>query len=211
MSLAVNEAKYATTATPKEFWSVWTEKFNNEKEQENFTQTLFNLKQKALPQNNNTDLFKSRYYTTIKYFNQLGKFETAVTEQDKLLYSLCSKERLLELMFRYILYDDGIKKIARYQQYFAITKTMQRIEKIGSNSKRKGGVIWHTQGSGKSLTMVILAEMIALSKKIKNPKIILVTDRIDLNSQITETFQKCNIPVEEAATGKHLIELIKSQ
>lgn len=210
LSLAVNEAKYATTATPKEFWSVWTEKFNNEKEQENFTQTLFNLKQKALPQNNNTELFKSRYYSTIKYFDQLGKFETAVTEQDRLLYSLCSKERLLELMFRYILYDDGIKKIARYQQYFAITKTMQRIEKIGSNSKRKGGVIWHTQGSGKSLTMVILAEMIALSKKIKNPKIILVTDRIDLNSQITETFQKCNIPVEEAATGKHLIELIKS-
>ena len=54
LSLAVNEGKYATTATPKEFWSVWTEKFNNEKEQENFTQTLFNLKQKALPQNKNT-------------------------------------------------------------------------------------------------------------------------------------------------------------
>lgn len=210
LSLAVNEAKYATTATPKEFWSVWTEKFLNQKEQEGFTKALFDLKQKALPQNHNTELFKTRYYFTIKYFNEKGKLETAVTEQDRLIYNLCRKERLLELMYRYILFDDGIKKIARYQQYFAITKTMQRIEKINTNGKRKGGVIWHTQGSGKSLTMVMLAEMIALSKKIKNPKIILVTDRIDLNSQISETFQKCNIPIEEAATGKHLIELIKS-
>lgn len=210
LSLAVNEAKYATTATPKEFWSVWTEKFSTQKEEENYTKILFDLKQKELPHNNSTEIFKTRYYSTIKHFKELNKLEKEVTSQDRLLYNLCRPERLLELMFRFILFDDGIKKICRYQQYFAITKTMKRIEKIGSDGKRKGGVIWHTQGSGKSLTMVMLAEMIALSKKIKNQKIILVTDRIDLNSQITETFQKCNIPVEEAATGKHLIELIKS-
>lgn len=209
-SLAVNDAKYATTATPKKFWSVWKEKFINQKQEEAFISNLYNLKQQSLPQNINSDLFKSRYWSTIKHFYELGKLELAVTHQDQLIYSLCRPERLLNLIFSFVLYDDGIKKITRYQQYFGIIKTIRQIEKVGADGKRKGGVIWHTQGSGKSLTMVMLAEQIALSKKIKNPKIILVTDRVDLNSQITETFQKCNIPVEEAATGKHLIELLKS-
>ncbi|MBL1220276.1 type I restriction endonuclease subunit R [Chryseobacterium sp. L7] len=210
LALAVNEAKYATTATPKEFWNVWKEKFINGNEEEQYNQQLFDLKQQPLSPEHNGTIFKTRYYSTLQYFNELGKNETILTEQDKLLYNICKPERLLELMFKYILFDDGIKKVARYQQYFAITKTLKRIENIGSDGKRKGGVIWHTQGSGKSLTMVMLAEMIALSKKIKNPKIILVTDRVDLNTQITETFQKCNIEVKEAATGKHLVELIKS-
>ncbi|HUH34946.1 MAG TPA: HsdR family type I site-specific deoxyribonuclease [Moheibacter sp.] len=210
LSLAVSEAKYATTATPIKFWSVWKEKFTTSKDEISFQQDLFDLKQAELPKDIHTKVFKSRYGSTIKYFTELGKLEVAVTEQDRLLYSICSPNRLLELMFRFVLFDEGIKKITRYQQYFGITKTIQRIEKIDHSGRRKGGVIWHTQGSGKSLTMVMLAEQIALSKKIKNPKIILVTDRIDLNSQITETFQKCNIPVEEAATGKHLIELLKS-
>lgn len=210
LSLAVSEAKYATTVTPIKFWSVWKEKFLNEKQEKDFNQDLFDLKQAELPKESNAEIFKSRYFSTIQHFKELKKEVQKVTEQDRLLYSLCRPERLLELMFRFILFDDGIKKITRYQQYFGITKTIKRIEQLGSNGKRKGGVIWHTQGSGKSLTMVMLAEQIALSKKIKNPKIILVTDRIDLNSQITETFQKCNIPVEEASTGKHLIELLKS-
>jgi len=210
LSLAVSDAKYATTATPAKFWSVWKEKFTSAKKEASFFQNLFDLKQQELPTDSHTEIFKTRYWPTIKHFKELGKLEVAVTEQDKLLYSICDPKRLLELMFSFILYDEGIKKIARYQQYYGITKTIKQIEDIGASGKRKGGVIWHTQGSGKSLTMVMLAEQIALSKKIKNPKIILVTDRIDLNSQITETFQKCNIPVEEAATGKHLIELLKS-
>lgn len=210
LSLAVSDAKYATTATPAKFWSVWKEKFTSAKKEASFFQNLFDLKQQELPTDSHTEIFKTRYWSTIKHFKELGNLEVAVTEQDKLLYSICDPKRLLELMFSFILYDEGIKKIARYQQYYGITKTIKQIEDIGASGKRKGGVIWHTQGSGKSLTMVMLAEQIALSKKIKNPKIILVTDRIDLNSQITETFQKCNIPVEEAATGKHLIELLKS-
>lgn len=210
LALAVNEAKYATTATPKEFWNVWKEKFLNGTQESEYDQQLFDLKQQPLSPENNGTIFKTRYYATLKYFDELAKNETLPTEQDKLLYNICRPDRLLELMFKYILFDDGIKKIARYQQYFAITKTLKRIEDIGADGKRKGGVIWHTQGSGKSLTMVMLAEMIALNKKIKNPKIIMVTDRVDLNTQITETFQKCNIQVQEAATGKHLVELIKN-
>ena len=77
--------------------------------------------------------------------------------------------------------------------------------------KRKGGVIWHTQGSGNRLTMVMLAQAIALEKSIRNPKIIFVTDRTDLDEQITGTFEKCGISVNNAATGKKLVQLLESK
>src|SRR5690606_10631044 len=125
-----------------------------------------------------------------------------------LLFSLCKPERLLDMIFNFTVYDEGVKKIARYQQYFAVTNTLQRIARKDSEGKRLGGVIWHTQGSGKSLTMVMLAQLIATHPEIKNPKIVLVTDRIDLDDQITDTFRKCKIPVENALTGKHLGELL---
>ena len=210
MGLAVNEAKYATTGTPKEFWNVWIEKFTKKYTEQDFLQELNNIKQAPLPNDERTEIFKTRYAATFKRFNELEKDVVMLTEQDKMIYSICRPERFLELMYQYVLYDDGIKKIARYQQYFGIKKTIKRIEKVGTDGKRRGGVIWHTQGSGKSLTMAMLAQMIALNKKIKNPKIVLVTDRIDLNDQITETFKKCKIDVIEAATGKHLIDLLNS-
>ena len=84
---------------------------------------------------------------------------------------------------------------------------VRRIE----GGRRRGGVIWHTQGSGKSLTMVMLAQAIILDKEIRNPKIILVTDRTDLDRQITGTFRKCQIRVENATTGSKLVELLNSK
>ena len=89
-------------------------------------------------------------------------------------------------------------------------QTMQRIRHI-EGGRRRGGVIWHTQGSGKSLTMVMLAQAIILDKEIRNPKIILVTDRTDLDRQITGTFRKCQIRVENATTGSKLVELLNSK
>lgn len=210
ISLAVNEARYATTATQKEFWSVWKEVFRTKEEGIQYGDAIRQLKNNELPNTERTAIFKQRFSTVLQYFNQLQKEELIVTEQDKLLFSLCQKSRLLELIFNYIIYDDGVKKITRYQQYFAIKETLKRISVPDANGKRTGGVIWHTQGSGKSLTMVMLAQLIATHKTIKNPKIILVTDRIDLNTQITETFQKCHVDVTEANTGKHLVELINS-
>lgn len=210
ISLAVSEAKYATTATSKEFWSVWKEVFRTDNEEVDYTTTLRELKNRALPNDERTAIFNQRFRYVLNYFNFLEQEEVLVTEQDKLLFSLCQPKRLLDLIFNYIVFDDGVKKITRYQQFFAIKETLKRISKADEKGKRIGGVIWHTQGSGKSLTMVMLAQMIATHPSIKNPKIILVTDRIDLNTQITETFQKCHVSVEEALTGKHLVELINS-
>ena len=210
ISLAVSEAKYATTGTSKEFWSVWKEIFRTKDEGSQYANAIKEIKNSELPNTERTAIFTQRFKNVLHYFNELEKEEVIVTEQDKLLFSVCQKERLLDLIFNYIVYDDGIKKITRYQQYFAIKETLKKISKADANGKRTGGVIWHTQGSGKSLTMVMLAQLIASSDEIKNPKIILVTDRIDLNTQITETFQKCHVPVQEAQTGKDLVDLIKS-
>lgn len=210
VGLAVNEARYATTATSKEFWSVWKEQFRNKQEEQAYTQTLQQHKNAPLPDNDRTVLFRERFRYVLQYFNQLEQEDLTITEQDKLLYNICRKERLLDLMYHFILFDDGIKKITRYQQYFAVKWTLERISKVQPDGKRQGGVIWHTQGSGKSLTMVILAQLIAMHPDIKNPKIVLVTDRVDLDDQITETFKKCGKPVMNAATGEKLVELLET-
>jgi len=145
-----------------------------------------------------------------QYFDELEKEDVQTTIQDEYLYGLCRPERLLDIAFSFILFDNGAKKIARYQQYFAIKKAMHRIVHL-EGGKRKGGVVWHTQGSGKSLSMVMLAQAIAMEKTIRNPKIILVTDGTDLDRQITGTFRKCGMFVDNATTGQRLVDLLESK
>ena len=128
--------------------------------------------------------------------------------QDKALHSLLKPERLLELIYQYIVFDNKEKKICRYQQYFAVAATIERIAHRKGDSQRPGGVIWHTTGSGKSLTMVMLAKALALAPEILNPKIVLVTDRVDLDDQIYKTFHACGKDVVQAKSGEHLIDLI---
>lgn len=130
-----------------------------------------------------------------------------IDEIDITLYSLFEKERFLDILEYFIIFDGKDKKVARYNQYFAIKKTIKRINDI-KDGKRDGGVIWHTQGSGKSLTMSMLTKII--SRKIKGAKVIVVTDRIDLDEQIHKTFQNTSISVNKANSGKHLINLIKN-
>jgi len=211
MSLAVNEAKYATTATPKEFWGFWKEIFKTNEEESEWLNTIQITKEKQVDTNDWNKLI-DWHEKRNEFVANTVKTATTVTEQDKLLFSFCEPSRLLNIIFNFTLYDDGDKKITRYQQYFAVKNTLSRISKK-VNNKYPGGVIWHTQGSGKSLTMVMLAQLIASHPEIKNPKIILVTDRIDLDSQITETFQKCQFPVENAEVGasKEIIKKLKGE
>ena len=210
LGIATSSASYATTGTQAKFWSKWRELFLNQQEESEYSDSIFELVNTPLLISQKESVFSSRFRYTGNYFEERGKKPIETTEQDRYLYSLCRPERLLDLLFNFTVYDDGVKKIARYQQYFAIKKVMERIRHI-EGGRRKGGVIWHTQGSGKSLTMVMLAQAIALDRGIRNPKIILVTDRTDLDRQITGTFKKCGIYVENATTGKRLIKLLESK
>lgn len=210
LGVATSSASYATTATPIKFWAKWREQFLDKNEENNYLATIQQLVNTPLSDKQKDALFSSRYRYVRKHFEEMESESVEPTVQDRYLYSLCRPERLLDLIYNFTVYDDGIKKVARYQQYFAIKKVMERIRPL-DGGKRKGGVIWHTQGSGKSLTMVMLAQAIVLENTIRNPKIILVTDRTDLDRQITSTFKKCGIYVENAATGAKLIELLESK
>jgi type I restriction enzyme R subunit len=130
------------------------------------------------------------------------------TEQDRVLVSMLSKNRLLELIRYFTLYDNGVKKICRYQQFFGIQKTMRRI-KGEDGVKARGGVIWHTQGSGKSLTMVMLVKRIIADPAIVNPRFVLVNDRIYLDKQLRDNFTKTQMKPCRANTGRGLIKLLK--
>lgn len=207
MVVCQNDAKYATCGTVEKFWSVWKEELSPSNE-EYFKEQLFRLINSPLTdsvKNKTVESYQGNKDEVLRYFNNI---ERTPSLQDKALYSLLSPSRLLTLTYQYIVFDNNIKKIARYQQYFAIEETIKRISAVKGDSKRSGGVIWHTTGSGKSLTMVMLAKALILKKDIINTKVILVTDRVDLDDQIWSTFYACGVDVVRARTGKHLIELI---
>lgn len=210
LGISTNEASYATNGTPEKFWSIWHEKFNSQAEEKQYREHLQALKNQPLLPEQKNKLFGERFKYVRAYFDALEAENILPVAQDEYMAGLCRPERLLDLAFNYTLFDNGEKKIARYQQYFVIKKAMERI-RVLENGKRKGGVIWHTQGSGKSLTMVMLAQAIALEKSIVNPKIVLVTDRVDLDEQITGTFRKCGMFVENATTGQRLVDLLQSK
>ena len=210
LGIANSFASYATTGTEMKFWAKWTEQFASKEEEATYFTELNRLVNEPLKKEQKEKLFATRYHYVKSHFEEMEKEQLSPTFQDEYLYSLCRPERLLELIFSYTLYDNGVKKVARYQQYFAVKKTMERISGL-EGGKRRGGVIWHTQGSGKSLTMVMLAQAIVLNKSIKNPKIVLVTDRTDLDRQITATFKKCGSYADNAKTGTHLVELLESK
>lgn len=203
MVLAVNknEARYATTGTPARFWSKWREDVADAE--------LAPLLERPLPEAVKASLFDLA-------FAELGVREEIapylmgrqVTGQDRALYALCRPERLLEMAWAFTVFDGGVRKIARYQQVFAIREVLARVKQTDDNGKRRGGIVWHTQGSGKSLTMVMLARALALEPSIRNPRIVLVTDRVDLDKQLGNTFAACGLAPDRAESGRHLVELV---
>lgn len=129
-------------------------------------------------------------------------------EQDRIFISLFSIRRLLELTRYFVLFDANVKKICRYQQYFAIKEIIKTVSQYNSGGVRKGGVIWHTQGSGKSLTMVMLAKYLLMELSDISPKVVVVTDRRELDNQIAGTFAHTRLIPAQATSGANLVDLI---
>jgi type I restriction enzyme R subunit len=201
LALNKNSAMYATTGSAAKFWSVWKEPQMNNGERE--FEKLAALVKQPLPD----DLIAK----ISAIFDLKAKALTSdrlVTEQDKALFSLCRPERLLELAWKFTVFDGGFKKIARYQQYFVVKSMLNRIKQYDGTGARKGGIVWHTQGSGKSLSMVMLARNLALDPGIPDPRIVLVTDRDDLDKQLGNTFVACGMEASRATSGRNLLELV---
>ncbi len=202
LALNKNSAMYATTGTAAKFWSVWKEPRMDTNEHE------YNKLKKIVDESLRYEVNPVSFDLIENSFELVVSKSRLVTEQDITLYALCRPERLLELAWKFTVFDGGIKKIARYQQYFVIKSTLNRVKNFDGTHSRKGGVIWHTQGSGKSLTMVMLARNLALDPEIINPRIVLVTDRDDLDRQLGNTFAACGLEANRATSGRNLLELV---
>ncbi|EMP7583950.1 type I restriction endonuclease subunit R [Pseudomonas aeruginosa] len=197
-----NGGQYATTGTPAKFWALWREQFDEAK-------AVAAAVNSPLKPQNKEALFSGDFAIARTFFDALEREgERHVTEQDRTLYSLCRPARLLDLALQFTVFDGGIRKVARYQQFFAIKRVIERVKHRDDVGRRLGGIIWHTQGSGKSLTMVMLARALALDPDIRNPRIVLVTDRVDLDKQLGNTFAACGLTPDRADSGRHLLELV---
>jgi len=138
---------------------------------------------------------------------------TEVTAQQRLLAGMFSISNFLDILQNFILFetDDGrlIKKVARYQQYRAVNKVIERL-KSGKDRKERSGVVWHTQGSGKSLTMVMLAVKMRRDEELKQYKLVFITDRTQLDEQLSNTFRDAQgETVYNAGSVAELKELLK--
>jgi type I restriction enzyme, R subunit len=182
LSISGTDGRYATTKTPKKFWTGWRE--------EEFDEAYFaTIKNAPVSDQVRKAVLMNRPASLRRYFETLWAGKQLPTDQDRMMISLLGKKRLLEFIRFFILFDRKVGKIAaRHQQAFGIKSLIGRINKRKPDGGREGGVIWHTTGSGKSFTMVFLCKALLLHGSLKECRVVVVTDRIDLEDQLSKTF-----------------------
>jgi type I restriction enzyme, R subunit len=184
--LSINgiDGRYGTQGTPAKFWAAW-------REEDMLETKMLTIKNKRLTEEQKTQLFAHRPPEDRSWYDSLiDGGDLALTGQDRLLISLLSPDRLLEMIRYFTLFDSKVGKIvARYQQVFGIKRLIERINTKNTKGGREGGVIWHTTGSGKSFTMVFLSKALILHDSLKQCRIVVVTDRVDLEDQLSRTFR----------------------
>lgn len=204
-----NEGLYATCGTDSKFWAKW-------KEEQITEATYTRLKNTPLPKDKLELLFDHRPgKVRDEYLSLIAGGELVVTDQDRLLVSLLRHDRLLEMTRLFTLFDKKAGKIvARYQQVFGIKALIERVTSFDEYGARNGGVIWHTTGSGKSFTMVFLSKALIWLKALAQCRVVVVTDRVDLEDQLARTFASGGALSDKdkkdamATTGKRLAEQI---
>ena len=182
LAISGTDGRYGTVGTPEAFWTRWRDEEISENE-------FQRVKNTTLDRNALDALFTDKPSNLRAYFDRLWSYEELPTEQDRLLISLLSPERLLEFVRYFLFYDSKLGKIAaRYPQAFAVKSLIERINQRRPDGGRQGGVLWHTTGSGKSFTMVYLCKALLMHPDLKDSRIIVVTDRIDLEKQLAGNF-----------------------
>lgn len=209
--LAVNgyDGLYGTCGTPETFWAKWIEELIPETE---FAQ----LKNHPLNGEQIDSLFDHRPASAKReYLSLIAGGDLLVTDQDRLIIGLLRPDRLLEITRLFILFDSRFGKIAaRYQQVFGIKALVKRISSFDDQGAREGGVIWHTTGSGKSFTMVFLSKALIWLEALAQCRVIIVTDRVDLETQLAQTFAAGGVLTDRdkgdamATSGRRLAEQI---
>ena len=196
LAVSHTEGRYGTTGTPMKFWARWRE--------EQFTDAqLSEWKNRPLALDVQAALLDDKPPRLQAYFRKLWAQPLLPTDQDRLLAALLQPERLLEFLRLFVLFDRKAGKVvARYQQFFGIRALLERINQRKPDGGREGGVVWHTTGSGKSLTMVFLTKALVLHQSTQACRVLVVTDRLDLEDQLARNFMNSGAFGSAVATKK---------
>ncbi|WP_114970258.1 HsdR family type I site-specific deoxyribonuclease [Rhodoferax ferrireducens] len=174
---------------------------NLDNQKKEFIQPFFSTMQLVMAGNDSEGLRYATLSTPEKYYlrwvEESGPYADEANLLDRHLLQVCDKARLLELMHDFVVFDAGTKKLCRQNQYFGVKAAQQFIH------RREGGIIWHTQGSGKSLTMVWLAKWIR--ENITGGRVLIITDRTELDEQIEKVFKGVNEQIYRTTSGDDLI------
>lgn len=194
IALAVIELKKSTVSIGKGI------RQNLDNQRDDFIRSFFNTVQLVIAGNDSSGMRYGTTKTPERYFLD-WKEETSEefeSKLDKNITQLFDKHRLLEIMHDFIIFDGGVKKVCRPHQYFGVKAAQVNIR------KRDGGIIWHTQGSGKSLTMVWLAQWIR--ENIQDSRVVVITDRTELDKQILGVFNDAGEEMVRAESGADLLD-----
>jgi len=172
---------------------------NLSNQQPEFNEWFFSTVQFVFAGNDSEGLNYGTIKTPEKYFLNWKEDEedNSRFKIDKYLLKMCRKDRLIELMHDFVLFDGGVKKLPRVHQYFGIKAAQQHAR------ERKGGIIWHTQGSGKSIVMVLLAKWILENNP--NARVAIITDRDELDKQIERVFTEAGVDIKRTNSGRDLM------
>ena len=182
LSISGTDGRYGTTGTPAKFWGAWTEEEITEAAMQAIKSTTLSEAQRAA-------LFADKPKWMRDDYDRLYSGPVWPTEQDRMIISLLRPDRLLDFTRRFIFFDRKLGKIAaRYQQVQGAKAILSQVSNQKPDGSREGGVIWHTTGSGKSNLMVFLTKALLLDAELAGCRIIIVTDRVDLEKQLAATF-----------------------
>ncbi|WP_211461079.1 type I restriction endonuclease subunit R [Collimonas silvisoli] len=196
LAISQTDGRYGTVHTAAKFWAHWKD--------EEFDGAHFNnVKNTPLNGSVQSALLAEKSAELRTYFKRLWSGPMLPTEQDRLLISLLTPARLLEFVRYFVLFDRKVGKlVARHQQFFGIRALLDRVSLRRPDGGREGGVIWHTTGSGKSFTMVFLTKALILHDSLKDCRVIVVTDRLDLEDQLSKNFMSSGAFGSMIATKK---------
>jgi len=168
-------------------------------QQKEFIQSFFSTVQFVFAGNDSEGLRYGTIGTGEKYFLQWKEDvdDNSTYQLDKYLTKMCNKQRFMELLFDFVLFDGGVKKLPRVHQYFSIKAAQESVR------KKEGGIIWHTQGSGKSIVMVLLAKWILENNP--NARVAIITDRDELDKQIKRVFEDAGEEIYRTTSGRDLM------
>lgn len=167
-----------------------------------FIQPFFSTMQLIMAGNDTEGIYYATIQTTEKYHLKWKEESPIESKMERHLFQLCEKQRFLELIHDFVVFDAGTKKLCRHNQYFGVRAAQEFVK------RREGGIIWHTQGSGKSMTMVWLAKWIR--ENLTDARVLIITDRTELDEQIEKVFLGLNETIYRAKSGADLIATLNA-